>query len=366
MTVATFLDRLHARRAEAQLEEAARNAAEGRLLPRGVTGWTGRLLALTILAAPPGIVLCGVLLIWSFWPAWGAWIPGGLLIGAGLYMLPRRGRMPRGTRGRDTMPATFELLDRIAAAVGARGADRLLVLDDINAFIAQVRGQTLLGMGGILWRASSPDQRIAILAHEFAHQINDDPRRLGLTALAGSILHRWLDLTEPGHDADPVSDIVTVPLAFASEGLIRLLTRLTYGDSQHAEYLADAIAARVAGADATASALRLMLTAPEAGRCMRGFYGPETPRGMEWVDIVAAALRDVPGDRRQALFREAEAQLHSVDESHPPTSLRLRFLSGLSEPPLDLGPIDWDRIEAEWQADIVAIGNRGFRAAQPQ
>lgn len=361
------MDRLHQRRAEGVWRRALQDVEEGRLQRRDVSILAGRLLAVAILLVPPLFALAGLALLWFTWPGILGIALSVLLLLVAVVLWPRPPKLPDRLVRRVDAPETFALFDRIGAALGAPPVTALAIDDDFNARAMQARGELVIGMGGILWQASTPRQRIAVLAHEMGHHVNGDPSRGRLIGSAFYVLDRWHELCDPsgGWSDSLAGELVQVPLTFAIELAEVTLRRATYGESQRAEYLADALASRVAGPDAMREALNLLLLAPVLDARLGDFYGPSTPKGVDWFDAVAKGLLSTSTERWDALREKAEAERHTVDQSHPPTIYRLYFLEEL--PPADIEiSADWSAIEAEWAPHLTRLGDRWYSRYQAQ
>ncbi|MFD3533199.1 hypothetical protein [Streptomyces sp. NPDC058664] len=157
-------------------------------------------------------------------------------------------------------------------------------------------GRSRVGLG--LWQILTPQERIALLGHEFGA-------------------------------------LVTAPPRLLVDGLLVLLEHLTLRDSQRAEYLADSAAARAAGTEAAAGLMdRLLVLEGVAGELGReavaartriGGARREDPAEGLWERLAAHAV-SIPEHEYERLRRVAERRGHQVDSTHPPPHLRHRRL----------------------------------------
>ncbi|MEV6241967.1 M48 family metallopeptidase [Lentzea sp. NPDC051838] len=168
---------------------------------------------------------------------------------------------------RDDAPAFFALLDRIAAAAGAPMPDRVALDADFNASAAThgwLRRRTLT-MGLPLFGVLTPQQRVAVLAHEFGHFVNGDPARSLLTQPAVRTPLILADLVRPSDTAisanlwEQLAERALWPLQVVLQRLFPLIgtgvVAVAARDHQRAEYCADALAVRLAGTQAVVSAM---------------------------------------------------------------------------------------------------------------
>lgn len=105
---------------------------------------------------------------------------GLFLIGVAWFMRPRLGKVPEDdVVSRDDAPALYELTDRVAAALGVRPIDVLIVDEEWNASWSTVglRRRRVLTLGLRLFYALDRNQQVALVGHELAHARNGDATR---------------------------------------------------------------------------------------------------------------------------------------------------------------------------------------------
>lgn len=204
-----------------------------------------------------------------FLVAWGVYVLvsgefdlGRLLIGGLLLLLawafrPRLGRLvDEDYLTRDKYPTLFSLIDRVAELMGVK-TPQLVTYDAIfNAFFGRIgfRQRSWLHLGMALWMSLSPRARIALLAHELAHDANGDSARGLWVGGAFQTIIGWYQIIVP----DQVFSSNLSPFEIIFYFLLYLLSRPIYFliwlyilllmyDSRRAEYLADELASRVVG-----------------------------------------------------------------------------------------------------------------------
>jgi heat shock protein HtpX len=265
-------------------------------------------------------------------------LPGVLLIMIAIELRPRFGRLDRTlwTVNRAEAPVLFGLLDRTAEAAGARPLQVVQVDTVFTASITVVgiRRRRVLVLGLPLWAALPPQQRVAVLGHEFGHFRGGDPRRGLLVQPAYRTLGTLAHLFRPygRHElGGPVGSLVNLVLGVLS-GLVLAgqiaLTAIGQREAQRAEYLADEIAARVTGSVAIIGALKTVLLkdvlVPSLARVARaGESGPAWLAAAEHSRAAMAA--DLPARSQLSVRDEA-----SLFADHPPTGLRIRMLEARS------------------------------------
>lgn len=276
---------------------------------------------------------------------------GLVLLGFAALLRPRVSRLDTDlpTLRRMDAPTLFGLLDEIADAAGVRRFDVVQVSPDfaIRASAYGIRRRRRLEIGLPFWLTLEPQQRVAAVAHEVGHFASGDVRRgllvdsaLGaLWAGAGSSGRRPSTVEPMLRAASPLSRhademaeaarrydvrsrsadaLLWIP-KLLGRGAARLLTRLTLPGARRTEFLADAVAARVASTEAADSAVRGRefagsVTAEVHRRAvaLRTFRRGDVARRAEdgfWAEVVAhaAALRDGVGEESSGVPRSSAA-----------------------------------------------------------
>lgn len=255
----------------------------------------------------------------------------GLVIASpAVLMAPRLGKLDEDAPvvARGEAPELYTLIDRVASAAGSKTASVLVVDSDYNASWAVVgwRRRRVLTLGLPLLTALEPDERVALVAHELAHNKNGDSSRGFVVGGAiGALIELHL-LIRP--DPDPVGADVLVNWFFALLArpvwwLIQLEFHLLRRDSQRAEYLADALAARVAGSAAVVRLHEKFLLEPTVRAVVQ-----HAVRGADDDLFVTMqqVLRAVPERERERRRRVARLEESRLADSHPPTARRIELL----------------------------------------
>jgi Zn-dependent protease with chaperone function len=195
---------------------------------------------------------------------------GGVMIAAGVLMRPRAGGVPEGEPvERAEAPALWQLVDDVAAALDTPPPDRIVVEPEFNAHWSRagIRRTRVLGLGLPLLAVLSPRERVAVVAHELAHARNGDIARSWFIGSAVGALAELGSLLTPAggtphHETallEVVSGMLLRVLRLPVDGLLAAEAHLLMHDSRRAEYLADALAADVAGTDAAVALQVIML-----------------------------------------------------------------------------------------------------------
>jgi Zn-dependent protease with chaperone function len=294
----------------------------------------------------------------------------------GLELRPRLGswRKQRDVKYRKDAPELFGLLDQIAAGVGAKRVHGLIVNASWNASYQAVgwRRRRVVTLGLPLWDALSPDQRVAVLGHEFAHGVNGDARHGAIVGASLGTLVRLQSMLRPGRRtlggtrratvsemvalSEMVARIMQALLCSIVGGVLNVQYLVSRRASQRAEYLADALAARVASPTSTADMLDILLTGDGTYSFVverRRF----TNRDTDFWTQLRSALADIPeGEKERRRRRGARERLRLTD-THPPVHLRVKVLRGLpaGEPLVSVSAAQADKIRAELEPDYARV-----------
>ncbi|MER5708212.1 M48 family metallopeptidase [Streptomyces sp. NPDC042898] len=322
-------------------------AAGGRPARRGVAGALATALALAVHGVTLALFAGGLWLVVAGWGRGALPVLGGFLLLLAFLLRPRFAGLPKAEDGlpvlrRADAPRLFALLDEVAASAGTTGVRAVVIDSDTNASVSTygIRQHRMLHLGLALWQTLSPQERIALLGHEFGHYAHGDTRHSLVVGNAFRSLSTWRYALahEPadslmGHF---VNLVTALPRLFV-EGVVLLLDQLTLRGSQRAEYLADTTAARAAGTEAAAGLMDRLLVADGvtgelrresvAARTRIGGARRDDPAEGLWERLAAHAA-SVPEHEYERLRRVAERRGHSVDSTHPPTHLRHRRLTG--------------------------------------
>jgi heat shock protein HtpX len=284
------------------------------------------------------MMLGGIALVISGLPSWGNALPGAFLLGLGWFTRPRFDQRKARRLNRSEVPKTFALLDQICAKLEAPAIDAVELGYDANAFMAQPgvirRKGTILGIGAILWLALDDDEKVALLAHEVGHLVNKDPARGRLLGGAISVVVGWIDFFDSPEAEEGffLTELIFNIMAWAAALVWLGLNALYNLSSQRAEYLADGLAAQVAGRAAKVRLLRRLVVLTKLDEAMAN-YRPSVHKDHDGAGILkhfAQTVAELPQSEKDALYDKATAEHLSVDTTHPPTVFRIGFVSEIA------------------------------------
>ena len=207
------------------------------------------------------------------------------------------------------------------------------LVPDVNAWVAQrgglmgVGGRRIMGLGLPLLQAVSVSEMRAIVAHEFGHYFGGDVK-------LGPLIYRTREaLVRTVIALHQHSGFLQKPF----EWYAALFFRVTHAVSRHQELQADALAARIAGADALARGLR---TVHGAGLAFGTYWAQEVAPvlGAGYLPPLAVGFsRFLEQPRVTDVLREAvetEEREGKADpyDTHPSLRERLAALARRSGP----------------------------------
>lgn len=307
--------------------------------------------------------------------------------------LPQRRLDPRRNLDRAAAPQFYELLDRCAAELDCTVPAQVRFSADFNASTGRsgLRQLSFLVLGTPLWTVLSGQERIALLGHELAHQINGDTTHGLWAASARRSLHEWTKLLDPRQSrherisnkrlvwsvgrgggtgglgalfAPVVMAVAFLPFFAIAIGCQVLLTRLDLYCGQRAEYLADECGARLAGTEAAAGLMAKL----GLGETARNFVTaaknkPKTERaaGAEglWTRM-NEYFDSIPETERQRRTLVDRLRNTRTDRSHPANHLRSALLLARPQLPgvFKLSEDELAAIDAELAATYAAAARR--------
>ncbi|WP_298260591.1 M48 family metallopeptidase [uncultured Litoreibacter sp.] len=270
---------------------------------------------------------------------------GGLIVAVGFYVRPRRPTIEGQFFTRDDLPELFSLTDQIAERLGGQPITKVQFGAEFNAHSVERVGERVLGIGFALWQILSAEERVALIAHEISHQVNGDQARTGILQAGLHSVAEWHALCGSSRLVDQegyylreseAEDIfgrgIMWIFAAAFSQLWVLLTRLSFLDSQRAEYFADAIATRAAGREAVIGTLRKLSYMPLLHEGYLEMAPSLLPHGTAYFDQLCRHAMTPSEQVRAELGVQMAEEAHCVDMSHPPTVERINFLENLTDP----------------------------------
>ncbi|MGW8879734.1 M48 family metallopeptidase [Streptomyces mirabilis] len=321
---------------------------------------TFRLRAVRALVLLAGFYLMGVvllaamavldwLLVTRLFTARAAWFEGAVLtvtvllavaILRGMFAFLRAGRLRPVPHGVAVTPQDQpELWEQVCAAAevtGERPPDELYLVAEVNAGVAEqsrllglLSGRRRMFLGLPLLAGLTVPRLRAVLAHEFGHYGNLDTRLGGVTMRGREAVLHTVEVFREG------STQLHYAIGALYIGYARMFLRTSQSVARHQELAADQVAARHAGRDATAAALRTLPVLDAAHThylemyaAMGGPLGALPPVG-EVHGGFRRLLAARTGERLAALSAGQRPPRPHQYDSHPPTAERIALIEEL-------------------------------------
>jgi Zn-dependent protease with chaperone function len=272
-----------------------------------------------------------------------------VLLAFAILMRPRFGKPPdEDLITREEAPRLHRVIDDVASALDTPSINLLQIESSFNASWATVgvRRRRVLALGLPLMTALEPQERVALIAHELAHARNGDSTRSFFMGSAIRALDELYGLLAPNEhlyevenpDLGPIERLANWGLWLISRpilGILLVQLHLVMRDSQRAEYLADALALKVAGKEAAVSLQEKILLEPTFQAVVQHAARPGKDGEADVFDDLAAAVLAVPPRERERRRRVARLEESRLSDTHPPTGKRIELMeSRPSDEPL--------------------------------
>ncbi|MGI5168926.1 M48 family metalloprotease [Spirillospora sp. CA-253888] len=309
-----------------------------------------RALVAVLLLAGYYALTAAVLAVAGLAVYWMARDPGLPSVKAGLLALfisvPLLGALVRTARHRPERPSgrpvpraeeprLWAAVDELAARVGTRPPDEILLVPDVNAAVTEETrwfglrpGRRTMLVGVPLLETLTVDQMRAVLGHELGHYGGSHTRLGGITYRGATALRRTVDAL--GGD-----EWFQLALRKLFEGYAVLYFRVSQAVRRRQEIEADAFMVEIAGRDAAGAALRsVRATAPAWAFFLNRLAGSGVRYGLAPADLFGGFRAFLAEPSRQGELAELLAEPEERDpyDSHPTLADRLAAIAARPEP----------------------------------
>jgi Zn-dependent protease with chaperone function len=260
---------------------------------------------------------------------------GAAALAIALAIVPRPDRFepPGPDLSADHQPRLLRLVQEIAESTSQPMPRDIYLLPDVNAFVSHrggvmgVGSRRVMGIGLPLLQGLTVQQLRGVVAHEFGHYIGGDVALAPWVYKTRAAIGRAIERLGDGW------------LARVFNAYGRLFMRLTMAISRRQEFVADEVAARVAGVQPMKSALSqvAVLAAAHAAYfryevvpVLQGGYLPPVAAGFERY----RATRQFVDGSTSLLDHEMTTGETGPFDSHPALRDRLAALDRLALPPV--------------------------------
>jgi Zn-dependent protease with chaperone function len=261
-------------------------------------------------------------------------VPLWFLVRASLSALLTRFPVPRGLEvSREQAPALFKAIAEMRERMKGPRFHHVLVNGELNAAVVQrplfglfgpARNYLILGLP--LLESLSPQEAVAVVAHEYGHLAGSHGR-------FGAFIYRLRNTWNTVHAiSQHWQGAAGAPLRRLVAWYAPHFDAYTFVLARANEYQADAAAAELVGADVAARALkRVDVSSAHFGKFIEQTFSqtaasptPPTDFCTRWANVA----NEVPAEQAPRWLRRALAVPLGVADTHPPLKERLRALQG--------------------------------------
>jgi Zn-dependent protease with chaperone function len=297
--------------------------------------------------------------------SWIGAIIGLFLLALSYVQWPRSTPVPNAGLTRADAPELFGLVDEVASAIGCSPVSSIVLTNEYNAYVynAGKENQQILTLGVPYFYILEPPARVGLLAHELGHFASDDPKNRTIVSRAIQILDFWVSTLR--QDADDIApglvglfaNTIMFVLGLLPVSLRGLLLRLTYDDSQKAEYLADFRASRVAGNAAVLASTDALKFQNTLRDFLHKSFHAVDGHGVSLVEKFRDYAKSLPASERLRLSRCNLVPAAQIDTTHPPLKYLTDYVARLPDtaPVVVLTPSRSELIDAELKPNLSAV-----------
>jgi Zn-dependent protease with chaperone function len=307
---------------------------------------------------------------------------GVICVGLAWVLRPRVGKVPeKDVLAREQAPTLYQLVNRIAEGLGAKPVDYIVIAPMFNASFGRAgwRQKRILALGLPLFASLNDEERVALIGHELAHDVNGDSARGLLVGSAVDSLVGWYVMIRPARiwDAEagipgllmlPLNLITLVVAGFGWVGAL-VLSHLLWRDSQRAEYFADYLGATAGGTKAMLSMLEKMHSYNSFTTILQRVALTPELREQNLFAMIRERMESVPPLEVERVKRVQQMDSSRLDVTHPPTVYRLDALRShlIGEPKVRVSAAEsaaiqkeLAQVEPEIQKKLIELRRAGY------
>ncbi|MGE3800871.1 MAG: M48 family metallopeptidase [Candidatus Kapaibacterium sp.] len=307
----------------------------------------------------------GIFFIVHFWPNFIFLFFGILSLAIAWVTFPRMEKKPNNVLDREKYKTLYGIVERIAAELGLKSVDGIVVNHEFNASFYRVGwiGKNYFDVGLPLFSILDVSEKVAILGHEVAHGVNKDSQRSVFVGTALMSLERWYELLMPESlfsSESGLSGVFMLPINLLMMGIAKivqslytLLIMILFRDKQRAEYLADLLSTRVSGSSAMIAALEKLYAGNVFELAMQRVT---LDKKKDFVEELRKLVHEMPSREVERLRRVARLEGNRIDATHPPTPLRIAFIEyHPAAPAVRIDRTEEEALEAEFNSLVPKI-----------
>jgi Zn-dependent protease with chaperone function len=287
-------------------------------------------------------------------------IAGLLFLAIAIISLPRLPKLEKDDviAPRDRFPTLYKIADDVASALHTSPVSAIVIDEGFNASYTQIglRQKKVVYLGLPLLSILDAQEIVDLMGHELGHGVNGDMTRGLYVGSAISALIKWYRILHPGslydeNEENPVLAFIAKLIMLPALGIvfawIYILFHLIWRDSQRAEYLADALGAKVGGTSASLSALDKLHFGHIFSMALQ--TTSLNPGKKSLFDELRQQADEMPERELERIRRMRQMLASRLDATHPPTTYRIEALRArpVTEPEVVLTPEEFALLQSE-------------------
>ncbi|MGU3470786.1 M48 family metallopeptidase [Paenibacillus sp. D51F] len=332
--------KLGVRQGEQMLEEVKYSISNGDWRDKLKANLLLYLVATIIHLVSLSMFISGVWLIVAYHS--NHWFPtaiGMLMVAIQIITVPRLGSVDKkGLISREDYPTLYRVVDAVSDSLGTSRVYGVQINEEFNASFTQLgwRGRKVITLGLPLFAICSPQEKIALIAHETAHGANHDVTRNRYVWSAYIAAEQWYYFFTPARGATQegymailylLSDILMKALSFIPWTIARLVLVLLHLNKQRSEYYADYLGVKVSGEQAMIGLLEKLHYDSPFESCLHRFIFSR--QAEDFITEWKAYAEQIPVRELERIRHVVRAEGSRLDFTHPPTPYRIDFLQHL-------------------------------------
>ena len=298
------------------------------------------------------------------------------------WLWPDLGTKPDECLDSEKFPTLHNVVNKIARSVKAPPIKKIVISDAYNAGFATYgfRRTPVLILGWPYLAVLKRQELLALLGHELAHAVNEDPSRSFLVAVAIEILFKiykalwflrnwiisltiWISailiigLIVTGiFVVGTFATLVSGAIILTAISLVPLLgifgfRYFLWREHYRAEFRADQLAAQVGGTKATVGILKKSSWGYTVAMAINLHYRQliKTKHYQDLAHLLKKHIEESPPKELERLKRVETKHAQQISDTHPATTVRIAALEAkpITTPSVTISETDWQAFEKE-------------------
>ncbi|OPA76880.1 hypothetical protein BVG16_17165 [Paenibacillus selenitireducens] len=261
----------------------------------------------------------------------------------------------------EKFPVFTKLVQDVSAYLGVSKVHGIYMNKSFNAYFTRVglRRRKYFCFGLPLLKTLEPEEIIALIGHEVAHDAHNDLGRESYVHLAVHSLRQWYSIAQPARDKiwelstfgylHYINYFIMKLFSWIPYSGLYILTHLMWNESQRSEFLADLRGSEVSGTEAYMNQQHKMYYAATFYNSLHRYALNREHMNISFFDFYQQELTTIPEREIERIRRVERMEGTRLDATHPPTAQRITLLeqSSFQYPKITLTPDDVAKLVQE-------------------